>query len=216
MGRLIVFLELAAIVFGIAFFSIWGKVPAQLALLPLAVAVLIPCLCTAAVWPWRQVQLAISDGWGSNPFQRPAKSSIQVWMFLEYIAPLAGIVGLLLFLVSALVRGLTGNQITAAGFCVAEAAGVFLVFQAMRTTVESLARREREPPRVELSSIKLRRYSISERESEVAQLLMTGLRYDEIGEKLFISVKTVKTHVHRLYEKTETRNRMELANMLRE
>jgi DNA-binding CsgD family transcriptional regulator len=28
-------------------------------------------------------------------------------------------------------------------------------------------------------------------------------------------VKTVKTHVHRVYEKTESRNRMELANRLR-
>jgi DNA-binding CsgD family transcriptional regulator len=85
----------------------------------------------------------------------------------------------------------------------------------VRGTVESLVRREREIPRFDLSPATLRDYSISDREREVAQLLLTGLRYSEIGQRLFISVKTVKTHVHRLYEKTGTRNRMELANLLR-
>ena len=40
-------------------------------------------------------------------------------------------------------------------------------------------------------------------------------RYEEIADRLFISTKTVKTHVHHLYEKTDSRNRMELANRLR-
>jgi len=49
----------------------------------------------------------------------------------------------------------------------------------------------------------------------VAALLTQGMLYEEIAARLFISVTTVKTHVHRLYEKTECRNRMELANRLR-
>jgi DNA-binding CsgD family transcriptional regulator len=215
MGRLLVFLELAAVVCGVAFFSAWGKVSVQLALLPFAVVLLVPSFCVLAVWPLGQVQLALRDGWGSNPFRMPALSSIEVWKFSERISPPTGMLAFLLFLVLALARGLPGNQAAVAGLCAAEAAAVFLILQAVRGTVESLVRRERGFPPVDLSPAKLRDYSISAREREVAQLLFTGLRYDEIGQNLFISVKTVKTHVHRLYEKTGTRNRMELANVLR-
>jgi DNA-binding CsgD family transcriptional regulator len=215
MGRLLIFLELAAVVCGVAFFSVWGRVSVQLALLPLAVVVLLPSLCVLAVWPLQQVQLALRDGWGSNPFRMPAFSSLEVWKFSERIAPPTGVFAFLLFLVLALARGLPGNQAAIAGLCAAEAAAVFLTFQAVRGTVESLVRREREFPQFDLSPSKLRDYSISFREREVAQLLVTGLRYGEIGQRLFISIKTVKTHVHRLYEKTGTRNRMELANVLR-
>ncbi len=215
MGRLLVFLELAAVACAVAFFAVWGRVPVQLALLPLAIALLVPCFGVVAVWPLQQVQLALRDGWGSNPFRVPARSSTGVWRFAERIAPLSGILGFLLFLVPALIQGVPGNQVSVAGLCGAEAAAIFLVFQAVRGTVESLVRRERVPSRFDLSPEKLRGYSISAREREVARLLLTGLRYGEIGEKLFISVKTVKTHVHRLYEKTGARNRMELANLLR-
>jgi DNA-binding CsgD family transcriptional regulator len=215
MGRLMFFLELAAVAYGLAFVSVWSKVPAQLALLPLGAALLVPYVCALAVWPFRQLLLAFRDGWESNPFRRPAPSSIELWKFLERTAPLSGIVAFLLFLALALMRGLRGNQAAVAGLCAVEAAAVFLVFHAVRGTVESLVRRDHEVPPFDLSPAKLRGYSITHRESEVAQLLVSGLRYGEIGQRLFISVKTVKTHVHRLYEKTGTRNRMELANALR-
>lgn len=55
---------------------------------------------------------------------------------------------------------------------------------------------------------------LSEREAEVARLLVSGLRYREIGERLFISLSTVKTHVERIYRKTGARNKMELARKM--
>ncbi len=56
---------------------------------------------------------------------------------------------------------------------------------------------------------------LSPRELEVAGLLLEGLTYQEIGERLFISLATVKTHVDRIYKKTGAGNKMELANLLR-
>jgi DNA-binding CsgD family transcriptional regulator len=56
-------------------------------------------------------------------------------------------------------------------------------------------------------------YGLSEREAEVAGLLLEGLSYREIGDRLFISLSTVKTHVERIYRKTGARNKMELARM---
>ena len=57
--------------------------------------------------------------------------------------------------------------------------------------------------------------SLSSREAEVARLLLFGLRYKDIGERLFISLSTVKTHVERIYRKTGARNKIELAQRLR-
>jgi DNA-binding NarL/FixJ family response regulator len=47
---------------------------------------------------------------------------------------------------------------------------------------------------------------LSEREIEVLQQICLGLSTDEIGEKLFISPKTVKTHKSNLLAKTITKN----------
>ena len=215
MGRLMFFLELSGVAYGLAFAAAWSKVPPRLALVPLCAALLVPNICALAVWPLRKLLRAFRDGWESNPFRKPAPSSIEVWKFLERVTPLSGIVAFLLFLALALMEGLRGSHAAVAGLCAAEAAAVFLVFQAVRGTVESLARRDHEVPRFDLSRDRLRDYSISPRESDVAELLVSGLRYGEIAQRLFISVKTVKTHVHRLYEKTGARNRMELANALR-
>ncbi len=56
---------------------------------------------------------------------------------------------------------------------------------------------------------------LSERELEVARLLVSGRKYSDIGDRLFISLSTVKTHVERIYRKTGARSKIELANVLR-
>jgi len=52
---------------------------------------------------------------------------------------------------------------------------------------------------------------LSEREREVLALLAEGLRNREIGDRLFISESTVKTHVRHVLDKLQTRNRAEAA-----
>jgi DNA-binding CsgD family transcriptional regulator/RsiW-degrading membrane proteinase PrsW (M82 family) len=54
------------------------------------------------------------------------------------------------------------------------------------------------------------RFRISAREREVILLLNEGLGNREIAEKLFVSMATVKTHVHNIYEKTGVKGRYEL------
>lgn len=48
---------------------------------------------------------------------------------------------------------------------------------------------------------------LSTREFELLELLRTGKTNREIGDALFISVNTVKTHLQHLYEKLDVRNR---------
>lgn len=52
--------------------------------------------------------------------------------------------------------------------------------------------------------------SLSEREMEVLQCLVDGHSYKAIADKLFISVHTVRFHLHNIYEKLHVRSRAEL------
>ena len=51
---------------------------------------------------------------------------------------------------------------------------------------------------------------LTEREREVLQHIARGYTYKEIGERLFISVKTVETHVSAVLRKLQLSNRHEL------
>jgi DNA-binding NarL/FixJ family response regulator len=57
---------------------------------------------------------------------------------------------------------------------------------------------------------------LTPREVEIARMVATGLGNREIGEKLFISEGTVKTHLHTVYEKLGLKGRMQLAAYTRE
>ena len=50
---------------------------------------------------------------------------------------------------------------------------------------------------------------ISRREMEVMALISESLTNEEIAQKLFLSAKTVKTHIRNIFEKTGIRNRVE-------
>jgi NarL family two-component system response regulator LiaR len=53
----------------------------------------------------------------------------------------------------------------------------------------------------------LKQLSISKREHEVLELIAGGLSNQEIADKLFVSLNTVKTHSSRLFEKLEVNRR---------
>jgi len=53
----------------------------------------------------------------------------------------------------------------------------------------------------------LERLNLRPRELEVLQMMSRGMSNAEIGEQLFISLSTVKTHVSGLFEKMEVRSR---------
>jgi DNA-binding CsgD family transcriptional regulator len=57
--------------------------------------------------------------------------------------------------------------------------------------------------------------ALSDREREVAELLLLGLPYRDIGSQLFISAKTVEHHVARIRRRLGAQSRSEMLSMLR-
>jgi DNA-binding NarL/FixJ family response regulator len=53
--------------------------------------------------------------------------------------------------------------------------------------------------------------NLTKRELEILQLVAEGLSNDEIGKKIFISTKTVKTHLTNIFDKLEVNNRFKAA-----
>jgi DNA-binding NarL/FixJ family response regulator len=51
--------------------------------------------------------------------------------------------------------------------------------------------------------------AVSPREMEVMALISESMTNEEIAQKLFLSAKTVKTHIRNIFEKTGIRNRVE-------
>jgi DNA-binding CsgD family transcriptional regulator len=63
---------------------------------------------------------------------------------------------------------------------------------------------------------KLKELGITPREHEILGLIATGLSNREIGERLFVSENTVKTHSSRLFEKLGVNRRVQAVIKARE
>lgn len=68
--------------------------------------------------------------------------------------------------------------------------------------------------RPELFTENCLKYHLTNREIEIVQLIKTGLKPKEIGDRLFIAERTVTTHLQNMMNKTHTRSRMELIRKL--
>jgi two-component system, NarL family, response regulator LiaR len=60
-----------------------------------------------------------------------------------------------------------------------------------------------------LNTGKLKELGLTQREHEILGLIAQGLSNREIGEKLFVSENTVKTHSSRLFEKMSVNRRVQ-------
>ena len=58
-----------------------------------------------------------------------------------------------------------------------------------------------------LNEVELNKLGLSKRELEVLQLMSEGLSNQEIAEKLFVSLNTIKTHTSNLFEKLDVKRR---------
>ena len=59
-------------------------------------------------------------------------------------------------------------------------------------------------------------FEISPRETEIVNEICKGLSNQQIADRLFISLQTVKDHTHRIYSKTNCTSRSQLIRMVNE
>ena len=70
-----------------------------------------------------------------------------------------------------------------------------------------------QPMQTASDSEKFELLRITRREKEIIGLIQVGMTNQEIADKLYISVATVKDHNHNIFKKCGTRNRLELARL---
>ncbi len=56
---------------------------------------------------------------------------------------------------------------------------------------------------------------ITPRESEIILMLLNGRKNKDIGKELFISYHTVKNHIHKIYQKLDVRNRLQMYSIIK-
>lgn len=59
-------------------------------------------------------------------------------------------------------------------------------------------------------------FQLSKRETEIAALLLTGLSNKEIGDKINVSISTVKTHIYNIYNKTSVKSRIRFNQLVKD
>jgi DNA-binding CsgD family transcriptional regulator len=88
--------------------------------------------------------------------------------------------------------------------------GSFLIFYAVKYFYKPVA----SAAGFSLPPEFVNRYGISNRECEIIALVVQGFSHKEIGEKLFISSRTVKNHIYNIYQKTGAENKVQLLNLV--
>ena len=86
----------------------------------------------------------------------------------------------------------------------------FLVNLPMARFNYLLLRDFRAPEHEAAKELNIMEAGLTVREKEVLELLYLGYRYTEIAERLFLSLATVKTHIHHIYQKLGITRREEL------
>ncbi|MCG8572946.1 MAG: LuxR C-terminal-related transcriptional regulator [Spirochaetes bacterium] len=70
--------------------------------------------------------------------------------------------------------------------------------------------------KIKVSDLFINKYTITNREKEVIELLLSGLSIKEISRKLDRSFKTINNHIHNIYQKTRVSSKIELLNLVKE
>jgi len=95
--------------------------------------------------------------------------------------------------------------------------GIWLAIKLRKPKVETVIV-EREilvtsPSEFVLNEKELNRLNLSRRELEVLELMAAGLSNQEIADRLFVSLNTVKTHTAQLFEKMEVKRRTQAVGL---
>lgn len=61
----------------------------------------------------------------------------------------------------------------------------------------------------------IEKFNLTKREKEIFLLVIAGKTNKDIQDELYISLKTVKTHLYNIYRKLNVQNRLQLMNVIK-
>jgi NarL family two-component system response regulator LiaR len=93
---------------------------------------------------------------------------------------------------------------------------VALIFTAVGIYLGLKLTRTATPDPFERNQAKLQEVGLTPRELEILGLIAKGMSNREIGEALFVSENTVKTHSSRVFEKMQVKRRVQAVQRARE
>lgn len=97
------------------------------------------------------------------------------------------------------------------------ALGIWLALKIRKPKVETVIIEKKivltSGPDFILNEDEVRRLNLSKRELEVLELMAGGLSNQEIAERLFVSLNTIKTHSAQIFEKMEVKRRTQAVDM---
>ena len=221
MARALFYLEALVLVALAALFPLLAADLSSAVLAPLGVAILVPALAAASVWPLRDLKDAFAFAFLGT--RRPGMAAGAARILEEFagFAMVGGILGLLASLVAAL--SMMGKAVKASHWVFL---GSFWIFYALLETMVAtilkavVGRLGRPPANADVeggaAASFVERYGLTPREWEVAARIAECRSYKETADDLCISVKTVKSHIASVYRKTSTGDKLSLVLLLRE
>jgi len=228
MAKTLFFIEALALALFAAALPLVGSGPASAFLLPLAASLIVPLCGALAVWPARDLALALGAAFSSaRPEANGAEKSARILKFLAGAAGISAFLGILMAAATLSARGTSPKGPAGWSFL-----GVFLAAYALANVqlgkilskvVGRLAEAGsgiapgggRPEEETGLSSGFAEAYSLTPREAEAAACIARGMSYKETAYELGISIRTVKAHMGRVYEKTGAASNVALALLLR-
>jgi DNA-binding CsgD family transcriptional regulator len=122
---------------------------------------------------------------------------------------------LVMLLQNVLLLLYTGNLYVALGFILAFFMGGSFLPLYIRYISDLSVLHTQPEDRVSLDAL-FRQYEISPREKEIIREICRGLSNQQIADKLFITLQTVKDHTSRIYDKTNCKSRAQLIALVNE
>jgi DNA-binding CsgD family transcriptional regulator len=223
MAKTLFFIEAAALALLAVIFPLMTTEAAKAFVLPVMISLAMPLAGAAAVWPPRSVLRALRAAFSTRGPGPGAADSVQVLGAMGDFSRAAAVLGLI-FAIAAAARNAPlarGTMTLLGSFLAAYAllnAGLWRILAAV---VERLAEAlpaaapggEAAESEAALASFAAR-YCLTPRELETASLIARGLSYKEVAYELGISIKTVKAHMGRVYEKTGAASNVGLVLLL--
>jgi DNA-binding CsgD family transcriptional regulator len=222
MAKTLFFIEALALALLAIVFPLIAEELATAFILPLVISLVLPLAGAAAIWPLKSLLYSLRAAFSPRRIGTEAEDFVRILHSLGAFSRAAAVLGFLTAF-TAIGRGLPlsgGAWILVGAFLSAYAllnAELWRILAAVVSTERSSVTEhnsvtERSP--AERGARFAARYGLSPREWETASHIAAGLSYKEAAYELGISIKTVKVHMSRVYEKTGSGSNVGLVLLL--